>query len=120
MTLLIPDYDIGGKKYPKEMQEVIRHFTSHFFRGTVLFQVSSGRMILTIPVEKNPDHEKIAKEILEVFHQEHERYGLDYKIIVSDQHQVFGRMSGKAVLDDGTEVIIRDVMCFAEKVHNKY
>ena len=45
---------------------------------------------------------------------------LDYKIIVSDQHQVFGRMSGKAVLDDGTEVMIKDVMCFAEKVRNKY
>lgn len=45
---------------------------------------------------------------------------LDYKIIVSDQHQVFGRMSGKAILDDGTKVQIRDVMCFAEKVHNKY
>ena len=45
---------------------------------------------------------------------------LDYKIIVSDQHQVFGRMSGKAILDDGTEIQIRDVMCFAEKVHNKY
>ena len=45
---------------------------------------------------------------------------LDYKVIVSDQHQVFGRMSGKAILDDGTEVKIKDVMCFAEKVHNKY
>lgn len=45
---------------------------------------------------------------------------LDYKVIVSDQHQVFGRMSGKAVLDDGTEINIKDVMCFAEKVHNKY
>jgi len=45
---------------------------------------------------------------------------LDYKVIVSDQHQVFGKMSGKAVLDDGTEINIRDVMCFAEKVHNKY
>ncbi len=45
---------------------------------------------------------------------------LDYKVIVSDQHQVFGRMSGRAILDDGTEVNIRDVMCFAEKVHNKY
>ena len=45
---------------------------------------------------------------------------LDYKVIVSDQHQVFGRMSGKAVLDDGTEINIKDVMCFAEKVHNRY
>ena len=45
---------------------------------------------------------------------------LDYKVIVSDQHQVFGKMSGKAILDDDTEVCIKDVMCFAEKVHNKY
>lgn len=45
---------------------------------------------------------------------------LDYKFIVSDQHQVFGRMSGTAILDDGTPIQIKDVMCFAEKVHNRY
>ncbi|MBR6323117.1 MAG: DUF2804 domain-containing protein [Lachnospiraceae bacterium] len=45
---------------------------------------------------------------------------LDFKVIVSDQHQVFGRMSGKAVLDDGTVLEIKDVLCFAEKVHNRY
>ena len=45
---------------------------------------------------------------------------LDFKLIVSDQHQVFGRMSGTAVLDDGTALKIKDVLCFAEKVHNKY
>jgi hypothetical protein len=41
-------------------------------------------------------------------------------IIVTDQHQVFGRMTGKAVLDDGTVIEIKDFLCFAEKVHNKY
>lgn len=45
---------------------------------------------------------------------------LDYKLIVSDQHQVFGWMSGTTVLDDGTKVEIKDVLCFAEKVHNRY
>ncbi|HZJ78859.1 MAG TPA: DUF2804 domain-containing protein [Clostridia bacterium] len=45
---------------------------------------------------------------------------IDAKVIVTDQHQVFGRMSGKAVLDDGTVLDIKDVLCFAEKVHNKY
>ena len=45
---------------------------------------------------------------------------LDFKLIVSDQHQVFGRMSGYAILDDGMKVEIKDVMCFAEKVHNRY
>ncbi len=45
---------------------------------------------------------------------------LDYKLIVSDQHQVFGRMSGTAVLDDGTPVHVANMLCFAEKVHNRY
>ena len=41
-------------------------------------------------------------------------------IVSSDQHQVFGRMSGKAVLDDGRFIELKDFMCFAEKVHNRY
>jgi len=45
---------------------------------------------------------------------------IDVKVIVSDQHQVFGRLSGKAVLDDGTVIEVKDVLCFAEDVHNKY
>lgn len=41
-------------------------------------------------------------------------------LIRSNQHQVFGRFSGKAVLDDGTVIEIRDFMGFAEKVYNKW
>ena len=44
----------------------------------------------------------------------------DVKIIISDQHQVFGKMSGTAILDDGTKLELKDVVCFAEKVRNKY
>ncbi len=41
-------------------------------------------------------------------------------VLVSDQHQVFGRMTGYAVLDDGRRIDFRDVLCFAEHVRNKY
>ena len=41
-------------------------------------------------------------------------------IIESDQHQVFGRFSGKAVLDDGTAFELHDFLGFAEKVRNRY
>lgn len=44
----------------------------------------------------------------------------DVKVIISDQHQVFGKLSGIAILDDGTKLEIKDMVCFAEKVHNKY
>lgn len=45
---------------------------------------------------------------------------IDVKVIVTDQHQVFGRLNGTAVLDDGTRLEVRDMLMFAEKVHNKY
>jgi len=41
-------------------------------------------------------------------------------IISSNQHQVFGRFSGKMVLDDGREVVLNDFLAFAEKVVNKW
>lgn len=44
----------------------------------------------------------------------------DVKLICSDQHQVFGKFSGKMVLDDGSVIHLKDFMGFAEKVHNKW
>jgi hypothetical protein len=41
-------------------------------------------------------------------------------VIKSDQHQVFGRFTGTAVLDDGTRIGVSDLMGFAEKVENKW
>lgn len=41
-------------------------------------------------------------------------------LIRSNQHQVFGKFSGIAILDDGTEIRIKDLMGFAEKVYNKW
>ncbi len=45
---------------------------------------------------------------------------IDIKVIITDQHQVFGRLSGKAVLDNGKVIEVKDMLCFAEDVHNKY
>lgn len=44
----------------------------------------------------------------------------DFKVLKSDQHQVFGRFTGKAVLDDGTVISVRNFIGFAEKVENKW
>ena len=44
----------------------------------------------------------------------------DFKVLKSDQHQVFGRFSGTAVLDDGTSLVVRELLGFAEKVENKW
>ena len=41
-------------------------------------------------------------------------------IVKSDQHQVFGRFTGRAVLDGGTAVEVRNFMGFAERVENRW
>lgn len=44
----------------------------------------------------------------------------DVKLVISDQHQVFGKFNGFVVLDDGTCFEIKDLSGFAEAVRNKY
>ena len=41
-------------------------------------------------------------------------------VIESDQHQVFGRFSGRMILDDGSAVELKDFLGFAEKVKNRW
>lgn len=44
----------------------------------------------------------------------------DVKIILSDQNQIFGKFTGTMVLDDGTKIEVKDLIGFAERVHNKW
>ena len=44
----------------------------------------------------------------------------DIWVLKSDQHQVFGKFSGKIVLDDKSIVEIKDFLGFAERVVNKW
>ena len=44
----------------------------------------------------------------------------DFKVLCSVQYQVFGRFSGKAVLDDGRVLAVKNFFGFAEKVFNKW
>jgi len=44
----------------------------------------------------------------------------DFKLLKSDQHQVFGKFTGTAILDDGRQIHLKDFFGFAEKVENKW
>ncbi|MDQ0273157.1 DUF2804 domain-containing protein [Cytobacillus purgationiresistens] len=41
-------------------------------------------------------------------------------LIASDQHQVFGKFTGKAVLDNGKVLDVKDFLGFAERVYNRW
>ena len=45
---------------------------------------------------------------------------LSVLVLSTMQHQVFGRFTGTAVLDDGSEIYVKDFMGFAEIVVNKW
>lgn len=45
---------------------------------------------------------------------------IDLKVVVSDQHQVFGYLTGTVLLDDGNALKIREAMTAIEVVHNRY
>ena len=41
-------------------------------------------------------------------------------LLVSDQHQVFGKFNGYVILDDGTKLEVEDLLGSSEKVHNRW
>ena len=91
-------YDGVGHK----LEDVIFHIPEDDFLKDWTFSSSDGRF------------EMAFKPILD-------RNSLtDMKFLISDQHQVFGYLTGTAILDDGTRLEIQDMLCFAEKVRNKY
>ncbi len=90
----------NGKAH--KLDDVTFHIPESGYMDPWRFSSSDGRFVM----EFQPVLDRAAK--------------MDFKALVSDQHQVFGKMSGRAILDDGTPITISDVMCFAEKVHNRY
>lgn len=44
----------------------------------------------------------------------------DALVLCSKQHQVFGRFTGTAILDDGSVIEVKDLLGFAEKVQNRW
>ncbi len=56
-----------------------------------------------------------------VFTPDFDRFDyIDLKVIISDQHQVYGKLNGFVVLDNGEKFEIENLRGSAEVVHNKY
>ncbi|MGL6200774.1 MAG: DUF2804 domain-containing protein [Lachnospiraceae bacterium] len=91
-------YDYKAHK----LDDVTFHIPKDSYMNPWKFTSSDGRF----EMDFNPVLDRAAK--------------MNVLFLLSDQHQVFGKMSGKAILDDGTVLEVNDLLCFAEDVHNKY
>ena len=83
MSLFLPEFDISGKKYPVEIQKAVRFFSSSFFRGASLFQLSNGLMALVADTAKNADYIAKSQKMLDAFAEHYPKYRHDYKIVFS-------------------------------------
>ncbi len=88
MSLYLQDFEIRGTKYPRALQETIRRFVTQYFKNTVLFSISNGHMLLSIPVAQNPHYDVQIGEILGNFVEEYPKYRLDYKIVITSTYDV--------------------------------
>ena len=82
MSLYMRDFDVKGTKFPKDMQNTIRYYNHHFFKGALLFQISGGHIILVADTAKNPDYDARLKEMVGDFVLQHAKFRYDYKIVI--------------------------------------
>ena len=82
LSLYLRELDEAGKPIPGEMQAITRRFASKFFRSAFMFRVGNGHLLMMVRKNRNPDYEARTEAILREFHKEHEKFGLDYKIVI--------------------------------------
>ncbi|MBQ9550059.1 MAG: EAL domain-containing protein [Lachnospiraceae bacterium] len=81
MSLFLQEFDVKDRKFPKELQDLIRYYNHHFFKRALLFRLSGGHIVLVAETAKNPDYRERLDSMLKDFYTQHERFRLDHKII---------------------------------------
>ena len=87
MSLYLPAFTIPGEKYPKEIQQIIRDYSSKYFKDALLFRIGDGHLVLVIELEKNPDYELGANRMVEAFYANYDNYNYEYKIIFTESDE---------------------------------
>lgn len=86
------------------------------------------QVVFEIPQKENaPDYQRAwqirdqAERLQLSFHPLLNRAAkIDFKLLCSDQQQVFGHFNGNVILDDGTKLTLKDFFGFVEHVKNKW
>ena len=91
LSLYMRELDETGKTLSEEMRALIRHVAESYYRGSALFQVSNGHMILMVPISRNPDYEERTRRILEQFDVEYENFRYDFKMVIGQSTKELSR-----------------------------
>jgi len=77
------EIDQKGYKYPKGIRDKIREVSTYMFKGAKLFQISEGKMVLSVRVASNPDYEERMKKSFVTFHEQYLIYKQDFKMVIA-------------------------------------
>ena len=78
---------------------------------------SEGKFRFTDPWKVTSDDGRFEADFVPILDRAAE---MNYQVIISSQHQVFGKMTGFAVTDEGEKLEFTDFICALEVVRNKY
>ena len=84
MSLFLPAFSAEGKQIPDTIRSLVRRFSVNFFRGSMLFQIDYGHLLLVFRKNSNPDYEHRIEKILNAFKSYHKLYQYSYKIIIGE------------------------------------
>ncbi|MCR4909420.1 MAG: EAL domain-containing protein [Lachnospiraceae bacterium] len=82
LSLFMHDFEGSGKKYPKDIRAIIRHYMDAYLKGSILFRVAGGHIILVAPIDRNPEWQLLADRMIDDFYGLYPIYKYDYKIVV--------------------------------------
>lgn len=81
MSMYMHDFEGKGRKYPRQIQQAVRYFSTKFFKSATLFQISGGHMILTVETRKNPGYMERSQWMMDEFLKVYPQHRIDYKIV---------------------------------------
>ncbi|MCR4605103.1 MAG: EAL domain-containing protein [Eubacterium sp.] len=81
ISLFMHEFESESKNYPREMIEMLRDFSYASFKGATLFQLSNGRIALSLNPKKNPNYEKAIQSIEADFDAHYSSVSYDCKIV---------------------------------------
>ena len=87
VSLYLRELETTGKRYPAGIVDMIRSLAYSCFKGTTIFQLSNGRLVLAISPKKNPDYEKVLLQIDADIDRYYSAIEYDCKIVCLETRQ---------------------------------
>ncbi len=98
VSVLLPDFNEGGKEFPGGIREAVRRISGNSFRNGVLFQIGNGHIVLVARKRRNTDYEQRIQNLLSAFELEYQHFHYPYKIVIGESVEEISRKNDYVAL----------------------